>query len=87
MQALPRTLSGGEKQRVAIARALAHDPGIILADEPTGSLDSETGEKVLSLLLQATTERGKTLIVITHDERVTEKMDRVLRIERGSLTP
>ncbi len=85
IHALPRTLSGGEKQRVAIARALAHDPGIILADEPTGSLDSETGEKVLSLLLRATTERGKTLIVITHDERVTQKMDRVLRIERGSL--
>ncbi len=85
IQALPRTLSGGEKQRVAIARALAHDPGIILADEPTGSLDSETGDKVLSLLLDAVKERGKTLIVITHDERVTEKMDRVLRIERGSL--
>ncbi len=82
---LPPTLSGGEKQRVAIARALAHDPDIILADEPTGSLDSATGEKVLALLLKATTERGKTLMVITHDERVTEKMDRVLRIERGFL--
>ncbi len=85
VHALPPTLSGGEKQRVAIARALAHNPDIILADEPTGSLDSATGEKVLALLLKATTERGKTLIVITHDERVTEKMDRVLRIERGLL--
>lgn len=86
MHALPRTLSGGEKQRVAIARALAPDPEIILADEPTGSLDTETGEKVLSLLLQAASERGKTLIVITHDERVTNTMDRVLRIQGGLLT-
>lgn len=85
MHALPPTLSGGEKQRVAIARALAHDPDIILADEPTGSLDSGTGEKILALLLQATEEQGKTLIVITHDERVTDKMDRVLRIESGTL--
>lgn len=85
IHALPRTLSGGEKQRVAIARALARDPGIILADEPTGSLDSVTGAKVLSLLLDAASTHGKTLIVITHDERVTERMDRVLRIEGGSL--
>lgn len=85
MHALPPTLSGGEKQRVAIARALAHDPDIILADEPTGSLDSATGANVLELLLEATKKRGKTLMVITHDERVTEKMDRVLRIESGKL--
>lgn len=86
VHALPPTLSGGEKQRVAIARALAHDPDIILADEPTGSLDSATGEHVLSLLLEASKEKEKTLIVITHDERVTEKVDHVLRIERGTLT-
>jgi putative ABC transport system ATP-binding protein len=85
VHALPPTLSGGEKQRVAIARALAHNPEIILADEPTGSLDGATGEKVLSLLLQRTEETGKTLIVITHDERVTKKMNRVLRIESGKL--
>ncbi len=83
--ALPRTLSGGEKQRVAIARALAHDPALLLADEPTGSLDRTTGERVLTLLLDAVREASKTLIIITHDEHIAEKMDRVFVIENGSL--
>lgn len=79
--AMPATLSGGEKQRVAIARALIHDPALILADEPTGSLDRETGEKVLSLLLDAVSNRSSTLVIITHDETVAKRMDRVLYIE------
>ncbi len=79
--ALPFTLSGGEKQRVAIARALANNPDLILADEPTGSLDRATGEKVLSLLLNAVDVHGKTLVIITHDESVASRMDRVFEIK------
>lgn len=79
--ALPFTLSGGEKQRVAIARALANNPDLILADEPTGSLDRATGEKVLSLLLEAVDIHGKTLVIITHDESVASRMDRVFEIK------
>lgn len=79
-EALPFTLSGGEKQRVAIARALANHPNLILADEPTGSLDRETGEKVLSLLLDAVDVHGKTLVIITHDASVAARMDRVFEI-------
>jgi putative ABC transport system ATP-binding protein len=84
-EALPFTLSGGEKQRVAIARALANQPNLILADEPTGSLDRITGEKVLDLLLEAVDVQGKTLVVITHDTTIAEKMDRVLRISGGQI--
>lgn len=79
-EALPFTLSGGEKQRVAIARALANQPNLILADEPTGSLDRDTGEKVLSLLLNAVDVHGKTLVIITHDASVAARMDRVFEI-------
>lgn len=79
--AYPATLSGGEKQRVAIARALAHNPKLILADEPTGSLDQKTGEAVLTLLLEEVTQEKKTLIVITHDEAIANRMNRVFRIE------
>ncbi|MDA7519306.1 ABC transporter ATP-binding protein [bacterium] len=64
---LPSALSGGEKQRVAVARALINDPSLILADEPTGALDSETGEKVADLLLEVQQEKGVTLVVVTHD--------------------
>ena len=79
--ALPYTLSGGEKQRVAIARAMIHRPAIILADEPTGSLDRTTGERVLKLLLEAVDEYNTTLIVITHDENIANRMDRVFEIK------
>jgi putative ABC transport system ATP-binding protein len=79
--ALPYTLSGGEKQRVAIARAIIHKPSIILADEPTGSLDRATGQKVLTLLLDAVKEHNTTLIIITHDENIASKMDRVFEIK------
>ena len=82
---MPATLSGGERQRVAIARALANNPKLILADEPTGSLDRETGEKVLQLLLKAVNERGTSLIVITHDDLVASYMDRVYEIKDGTL--
>ncbi len=83
--ALPYTLSGGEKQRVAIARALIHSPALLLADEPTGSLDRATGERVMTLLLDAVTKRDATLVVITHDESVASKMDRVFEIKNQTL--
>ena len=83
--ALPYTLSGGEKQRVAIARALIHKPALLLADEPTGSLDRATGERVMTLLLDAVTKRDATLIVITHDETIASRMDRVFEIKNQTL--
>jgi putative ABC transport system ATP-binding protein len=83
----PDKLSGGQQQRVAIARALAHDPSLILADEPTGNLDEETGEQVLELLLNLTRYAGKTLIMATHNPNVAQHADRVLRVQDGHLTP
>lgn len=83
--ALPYTLSGGEKQRVAIARALIHKPALLLADEPTGSLDRATGDRVMTLLLDAVTKRDATLVVITHDESIATKMDRVFEIKKQTL--
>lgn len=84
IDALPYTLSGGEKQRVAIARAMIHKPTMILADEPTGSLDRTTGERILKLLLDTVTEHKTTLIIITHDESIANRMDRVFEIkDRG----
>ncbi|MDT8305804.1 MAG: ABC transporter ATP-binding protein [Anaerolineae bacterium] len=81
----PDRLSGGEQQRVAIARALAHDPMLLLADEPTGNLDEETGEKVLALLLELTRAAGKTLIMATHSAEVLPYADRVYEIHDGRL--
>jgi putative ABC transport system ATP-binding protein len=83
--ALPQTLSGGEKQRVAIGRALLNQPAIILADEPTGSLDRATGERVLTLLLESVREQNATLIIITHDESIANKMDRVFALKDNTL--
>lgn len=83
--AMPQTLSGGEKQRVAIGRALMNSPSLILADEPTGSLDRETGERVLSLLIEAVAEPDTTLIIITHDESVAARMDRVFELRNKGL--
>jgi putative ABC transport system ATP-binding protein len=80
VQALPNTLSGGEKQRVAIGRALVNNPALILADEPTGSLDRITGERVLDMLIAAVTDSGSSLIIITHDESLADKMDRVFEL-------
>lgn len=81
----PDKLSGGEQQRVAIARALAHDPALVLADEPTGNLDTETGQQVLRLLLELTRQAGKTLIMATHSQEVVPLADRVLRVQDGRL--
>ncbi len=83
--ALPKTLSGGEKQRVAIGRALAPRPELILADEPTGSLDRATGERVIEMLVAAVEKNGSTLIVITHDETVAARMDRVFELRDKTL--
>ena len=81
----PDRLSGGEQQRVAIVRALAHDPSLVLADEPTGNLDSDTGREVLQLLASLTGDSGKTLIMVTHSEEAAGFADRVLAIEGGRL--
>jgi ABC-type lipoprotein export system ATPase subunit len=81
----PPQLSGGERQRVAIARALANEPTILLADEPTGSLDSEAGESVLDLLQRVRDERGTTLVLVTHDSTVAERADRIVRMLDGRI--
>jgi putative ABC transport system ATP-binding protein len=78
-------LSGGEQQRVAIARALAHEPSILLADEPTGNLDEETASQVLRALLALTKSRGTTLLVVTHDAGLARSADRILELRDGKL--
>ncbi|MDX2080117.1 MAG: ABC transporter ATP-binding protein [Terrimicrobiaceae bacterium] len=80
---LPSELSGGEQQRVAIARALINDPAILFADEPTGNLDSHTGESIIDLLLGVAREDRRTLVVVTHDENLAQRGDRLLRIGDG----
>ncbi|MEO0374948.1 MAG: ABC transporter ATP-binding protein [Cyanobacteria bacterium P01_A01_bin.17] len=85
-EAFPDKLSGGQQQRVAIARALVHDPMLVLADEPTGNLDEETGETVLELLLELTRAAHKTLIMATHNPDIAQRADRVLRMHDGQLT-
>ncbi len=82
---LPAMLSGGEQQRVAIARALASDARIILADEPTGNLDTENSELVFSLLQRLAHEEGYCVIVVTHDLSIADKADEVLRLKDGAL--
>ena len=79
----PSQLSGGEQQRVAIARALANEPNILLADELTGNLDSQTGEEIMILLRQLNKEEGKTFIIITHDPQVAQNTDRLLSFKDG----
>ena len=81
----PAQLSGGEQQRVAIARALVHQPSLLLGDEPTGNLDQQTGEKVLSLLFDLQRESKSTLILVTHDERVAERCQHRVRMDAGQL--
>jgi putative ABC transport system ATP-binding protein len=81
----PDKLSGGEQQRVAIARALISEPSVVLADEPTGNLDEETGEKILELLLELTKNSGKTLVMATHNPEIVPLADRVCRIHDGRL--
>ena len=82
---LPNTLSGGQQQRCAIVRALAAKPAIILADEPTGNLDSKTGDEVMSLLRLTAKKYGQTLVVITHNEEIAQTADRTLLIEDGKV--
>lgn len=86
-KASPTTLSGGERQRVAIARALANGPRLLLADEPTGALDSATGGQILELLLSLRARRGMTILLVTNDEAVAELADRTLRIRDGRVEP
>ncbi len=86
MQHLPAELSGGEQQRVAIARALTNNPDIIFADEPTGNLDSKTGDAIIDLLLNLARERNKALLVVTHDARLAARGDRQLHIADGLLS-
>ncbi len=84
---LPKQLSGGQEQRVAIARALVADPELLVADEPTGSLDAESAEGILTLLQRLNKEQGKTIVMVTHDERAAQVGSRVYRLERGKLVP
>ena len=86
MKHLPEELSGGQKQRVAIARAMGNDPAIILADEPTGALDSVTGRMVMDLFHKLHREQGKTIILITHSKELAEETQRVITIRDGSIT-
>ena len=82
---LPGTLSGGEKQRVAIARAMINDPKIIFADEPTGNLDTQTGEYIMNILRHVNTEKNITILMVTHDLGLAENADRTLRMQDGVL--
>lgn len=84
-EALPNQLSGGQQQRVAIARALASRPAIILADEPTGNLDTKTGQDVLSLLKVSAQKFSQTIVMITHNEEIAQLADRIIRIEDGNI--
>ena len=85
LQNLPNNLSGGQQQRVAIARALASKPAIILADEPTGNLDSKTSQDVLGLLKVSSQKYAQTIVMITHNEEIAQLADRIIRIEDGKI--
>ena len=81
----PAQLSGGEQQRVAIARALVHQPGLVLADEPTGNLDLATGAKIIELLFDLNADIGSTLVLVTHDDQVADRCERIVHLQQGKL--
>lgn len=81
----PSQLSGGEQQRVALARAFVNEPEILFADEPTGNLDEETGEKIIQLLFELNKEHGTTLVIVTHDMELAKLSNRVLRLKGGRI--
>jgi putative ABC transport system ATP-binding protein len=83
---LPNALSGGEQQRVGLARALVGEPKLLLADEPTGNLDQETGERVIELMFRLARERGTSILLITHDNDLAHRADRLLHMKQGRLT-
>jgi putative ABC transport system ATP-binding protein len=85
MKHRPTELSGGEQQRVAIARALINEPAILMADEPTGNLDSKSGQEIMNLLLSLNRERNTTLIIITHDQKIAAQTQRIVRIRDGAI--
>jgi len=86
LKRMPSELSGGQNQRIAIARALANEPDIILADEPTAALDKERASSVVTLLKKITRERGVTIIMVTHDDRLLPYCDKILTIEEKQIT-
>ena len=81
----PDELSGGQKQRVAIARAMANDPSIILADEPTGALDSKTGRMIMDIFQRLNREQGKTIVLITHSQELAEETGRIVTLKDGEI--
>ncbi|NJD66826.1 MAG: ABC transporter ATP-binding protein [Chloroflexi bacterium] len=83
----PGELSGGQAQRVGIARALIHEPAVVFADEPTGALDTQTGDEMVSLLVSTARDRGAALVLVTHDERVAGRCDRIVRVVDGRTLP
>jgi len=87
MDHYPRQLSGGEQQRVALARAFVTRPAVLFADEPTGNLDTQTGQAIIELLFELNRQNGTTLVLVTHDEHLAERCGRILRLDAGRLVP